>query len=349
MSNTIVFIGSNERITPLQIDAMQSGFDTLQVCAFDYEYKQAKDKLKYFLQNQKKPVLFRFIFPFKIAEFSERISNAMGGGSDESLAKAKIFEEFVSGWQDFISGVDVPIIEINSLDAIIKQRDKSFQYKKLSTEIGYVPETIHLKDCETSDPVVALLNRSKGVIYKPISGAESKGIYIIKKEGNSLLLQSDIKGKRPTKDITGYLDANLNNLYSKGYVVQELVEFSNLFGGYDFDLRIHVIGGEVAGSAAFVYNRDTQVEEVHNLGNLLRTDIKFAETFEKAQYVAVQATQKLGLQVSGVDLMLGGADYRIYITEVNSFPGWAMLDANPDLDISRKEVDFYKKMFDEFS
>ena len=50
MNELIIFVGPNERITPLEIEADKEGFKYLEVCAFDFEDELASKKLKSFLK-----------------------------------------------------------------------------------------------------------------------------------------------------------------------------------------------------------------------------------------------------------------------------------------------------------
>ena len=49
MNELIVFVGPNERITPLEVEADKEGFRYLEVCAFDFEHIHASKKLKSFI------------------------------------------------------------------------------------------------------------------------------------------------------------------------------------------------------------------------------------------------------------------------------------------------------------
>ncbi|MCK4944474.1 MAG: hypothetical protein KAS65_12900 [Candidatus Aminicenantes bacterium] len=344
MNELIVFVGPNERITPLEVEASKEGFKYIEVCAFDYEHEYASKKLKQFLKMQDREVLFRFIFPFNFITFNQKMQNLIDTGTEESLAKLQIFEEYVNGWKEFINSVNTPIREVNSLEAVIFQRNKQKQYKKLEKELNNLPFTVYLSEEKDHKIISDMLEEYKGVVFKPISGAESKGIYIITKEQNRYLLKSDIKESRNIKDISNSLEETLKKLHSPGYVVQQKIEFSKVFGDHDFDLRIHTIGGEIVGTAAFFYNPETKTEEIKSIESIAEKNLKLKEALEESNLIGIKATQILGLDVSGVDIMLSGKDYKPYIIEINSFPGWALLEANPELEIARKEVEFYKKI-----
>jgi len=344
MNELIIFVGPNERITPLEIEADKEGFKYLEVCAFDFEDELASKKLKSFLKMQNKKILFRFIFPFNFITFNKKMQTLINKEIEKSLAKQQIFEEYVKGWKKFINSINIPIREVNPLDAVIFQRNKHKQYKKLEKELGHLPFTIYLSEEKDHRKILQMLEEFNGIVFKPISGAESKGILIIIKKQNRYLLISDIKGSRNVEDISDSLEETMKKLFLPGYIVQQKIEFSKIFGEYDFDLRIHTIGNEIVGTAAFVYNLKTGVEEVKSIESIAEKSTKLKEALEKAKMIGREATRIMNLDISGVDIMLSGTDYKPYLIEINSFPGWALLEANPDLDIVRKEVEFYKKI-----
>ena len=344
MNELIVFVGPNERITPLEIEADKAGFRYLEVCAFDFEHIHASKKLRNFLMKQKGKVLFRFMFPFNFVTFNQKMQSHIDQGIEESLAKQQVFEEYILGWKEFINSISIPVREVNSLDAMMFQRNKYKQYKKLGQELGHLPFTIYLSEEKNHKKILQMLEEFNGIVFKPISGAESKGIIVITKERNRYLLKSDIKDTRNVTDISESLEETLKKLFLPGYVVQQKIEFSKIYVDYDFDLRIHIIGDEVVGTAAFVYNPKTGVEEVRSIEAVAEQNPKIKEALKKAKMIGREATRILGLDISGTDIMLSGKDYKPYITEINSLPGWAVLEVNPNLDIARKEVEFYKKI-----
>ncbi len=343
MNEPIVFVGPNKRVTPLQVESIRSGFTPLQACVFDYEDGYASAKLREFLDGQDQ-ALFRFIYPFYDITYKNKVAELTSGGMDLATAQFRIFEEFVHGWQDFIGSLGTRTQEVNSLEIMLKERDKAFQYERLGETPGLIPETLDLAHGRAEASVLDMIERFGGVVYKPISGSESQGIYIIEQEGSRYTIKSDIKGSRRTEEIEEPILVRLQNLHNPSYVVQERIPYARVFGDYDYDLRVHVIDGQVVGTAAFVYNSDTMDEEVHSIEARALEDPRIANALEHGIGISLEAVRKFGLDVSGVDLMISENDYKPRITEVNCFPGWTLLEVNPDLDIAQKEVELYQRL-----
>lgn len=349
MNETIVFVGANKRVTPLETESIREGFRPLQVCAFDYEDAYISRKLIDFLNSQEQEVLFRFIYPFYDHTFKEKVKAKKKENYDISAATFYVFEEFVKGWKKFIGeNIETSVIEINSLDVMVKERDKAHQYQTLEDNLpGIIPTTIHLRKDESPESslqsIADLLDNYEGAVYKPISGSESKGIYIVKKNKGEYFIESSIKDNRQVEKITSPIEEKLIELHNPTYVVQQFIPSASLFGGYDFDLRVHIIDGEVTVTAAYVYNQETKEEEAYDIEEIAKGNPKVYRALETAKKHSLDATKLLGLDVSGVDLILS-EDYQPLITEVNCFPGWAMLKVIPKLDFAKEEVNFYKKL-----
>jgi len=348
MNRLIVFVGPNKRVTPLEVEALNAGFRPIQVCAFDFEYAYSARKILELLNNQDKPVLFRFIYPFYDYIFREKVAVLTTGGMDEATATQRVFESMVRGWQQLIVKVKVPVIEVNRLENMVKQKNKAFQYRTLQAHMkGAIPETIFLDQGEQIDRLDAMLERCGGIIYKPICGSRSQGIVIVKKHPQGLLLQTDIKFKRISQIYKGKTREKLRELHNPSYVVQEMLKFSDTYGGKDYDIRVHIIDGRVTGTASFVFNPERRDDEVFSLETAARQDNRIHLAYEEAKRLSIEATKLFKLYVSGVDLIITD-EFEAKITEINSFPGWrTQLDLDPDFEIAALEVAFYKRLFNE--
>ena len=340
MNASLIFVGPNRRVTPLEVESSRAGFKPIQVSAFDFDDPYTAGKIKLFLEDTDQ-ALFRFIYPFYDINYRRQVSSLVKSGEDMSTASFKIFEEMIRGWQEFIGSLGMKTVEVNPLETMLQQRNKSFQYETMGPE-GLIPPTIHLTSETPIERIEDMLRNTPGVVYKPVSGSQSKGIFIVRQGPDGYSVISDIKGDRPVNQV-GDLSDLTRKLHHEGYVAQELIDYADLFGGNDYDLRVHVLDGEVIGTAAFVYNRHTGEEEVHSIDAKAQEDPRLQATMEEARRMSLRAAELFGLYDTGVDLMVS-TDYKPLITEVNCFPGWYMLQVNPDLDIAQKEVELYQRL-----
>jgi len=103
-----------------------------------------------------------------------------------------------------------------------------------------------------------------------------------------------------------------------------------------YDIRCLVIDGEVAGR-----------EKCSNPGDF-RYNVAaggLAEPFDDTVYddLAVEATEAVGLKISGVDV-LPGADGTPYVLEANCFPGFTALIEATGIPIHEKIVDYLQRL-----
>ena len=345
MNEPIVFVGPNKRITSLEIEALKAGFQPIEVCAFDFEYHYSAGKIIEMLNGQDKPVLFRFIYPFDDIDFRNEVSRLERAGVDNITAELRVFEQMIAGWKKLIAAVEVPSTTINNLDAVAGVKNKSNQYRTLVTNMKHAfPDTIFLDRGGQIDSLVEMLDCYGGLVYKPIFGANSTGIIMVKKLPEGYLFQSDIKNNRAAQLYRGNIRDKLPEFHNPQYIVQGMLKCLDFYDHRDFDIRVHLIDGQVSGTAAFVFNPEIKDEEVYSLEAAGRKDPRLHDAVEEAIAISAQATKLLGLDISGVDLIITDR-YKPQITEVNSFPGWRpQLELIPDFNIAREEVAFYERL-----
>jgi RimK family alpha-L-glutamate ligase len=110
------------------------------------------------------------------------------------------------------------------------------------------------------------------------------------------------------------------------YYLQEFIPHANE------DIRAFVVGGEVVASML-------------RRGEDWKTNISAggsAEPYEVEEELAelsVRATETIGLEYSGVDLLRSKEDGRVYVIELNSTPGWQGLQTVTDENIAGLVVD----------
>ena len=108
------------------------------------------------------------------------------------------------------------------------------------------------------------------------------------------------------------------------YYLQEFIPHGGV------DIRVFVIGGEVVAS-------------MERVSKGWKTNISTGgkaqkyEPSEEIKETCLKASEKLGLEYSGVDVMLH--DEEVYIIELNSTPGWEGLQSVTEIDITKKLVE----------
>jgi glutathione synthase/RimK-type ligase-like ATP-grasp enzyme len=345
MNEPIIFVGPNRRITPLQVEALQAGFQPIQISALDIDYPYSVKKLKQLLSDLNGPALFRFIYPFYDYHFRALVAQKEAAGMDNATATQEVFEHMVAGWRHLWSDVDVPIIPVNSLEAMTVVKNKSLQYRSIQAHMKEaLPETIFLEDGMQIEKLVQMLDKYGGIVYKPICGSRSQGIVIITRDSRGYRFLSDIKYNRRSYIYTGDIRVKLREMHNPYFVVQEKLSYADFYDNREFDIRVHIIDGRITRSAAFVFNQAIKDEEVYSLALASEKDPRMRDVVREAEAISIDVTRVLGLHVSGVDLYIT-ADYKPKITEVNCFPGWkTMLDLDPDHNVATEEIALYKRL-----
>jgi glutathione synthase/RimK-type ligase-like ATP-grasp enzyme len=62
--------------------------------------------------------------------------------------------------------------------------------------------------------------------------------------------------------------------------------------------------------------------------------------------LSLRATEKIGLEYSGVDLLRSKVDGRAYIVELNSTPGWEGLQSVSEADVAGRLLDHIQGMLE---
>ena len=117
------------------------------------------------------------------------------------------------------------------------------------------------------------------------------------------------------------------------YYLQEFIPH----GGED--VRAFVVGGEVVAS---MKRRSDDWKTNLSAGGR-------AEPFELGEDLAelsLRATEAIGLEYSGVDLLRSEVDGRAYVVELNSTPGWEGLQSVSEADIAGRLLDHIQGMLE---
>ncbi len=99
------------------------------------------------------------------------------------------------------------------------------------------------------------------------------------------------------------------------------------------DVRVHVIGNKVV-AAVLRYNDDSFKSNFSNGGK-----VKLYTPDDKLKAIAIRATKALGLDFSGVDILLD--DYKV--CEVNGVPGFRTVGLTSDISIPREMMNYIKE------
>ncbi len=117
------------------------------------------------------------------------------------------------------------------------------------------------------------------------------------------------------------------------YYLQEFIPH----GGED--VRAFVVGGEVV--ASMKRRADGWKTNLSAGGR--------AEPFELGEDLAelsLRATEKIGLEYAGVDLLRSKVDGRAYVVELNSTPGWEGLQSVSEVDVAGRLLDHIQGMLE---
>ena len=117
------------------------------------------------------------------------------------------------------------------------------------------------------------------------------------------------------------------------YYLQEFIPH----GGED--VRAFIVGGEVV--ASMRRRADSWKTNLSAGGR--------AEAFELGEdltELSIRATEKIGLEYSGVDLLRSELDGRVYVIELNSTPGWEGLQSVSEVDIAGRLLDHIQAMLE---
>jgi RimK family alpha-L-glutamate ligase len=180
---------------------------------------------------------------------------------------------------------------INSLDSILRSRDKLLAHQLLAQAGIPFPRTVLARQPSDVTKMVRLVG-GPPVILKLISGTHGKGV----------MLGRDIDEIQASLETVWALNQTL--------LIQEFVAESA-----GTDLRVIVVGGRALGCMRRMAKLGRFRANVHQ--GALVEPYPMNETLE---WLALRATEVMGLDISGVDLVEGRDGYSVI--EVNSGPGF---------------------------
>ncbi|MDD3144985.1 MAG: RimK family alpha-L-glutamate ligase [Candidatus Gracilibacteria bacterium] len=217
---------------------------------------------------------------------------------------------------DFLENAGVNII--NSNNARLLANDKFLSLQKLAINRLPVPKTILLKGMPNIDFIEKQLNYP--IILKKLDGHAGKGIIKVKDSGE-------------LEDILEMLEESLVKL-NKVLLLQEYIGEK---AGQD--LRIFLVGGRVIASM-LRKGKDGDFKANFSGGGSVYNH----EVNEKEEILAIEATNLIGLDICGVDLLFD-KDNGYRICEVNASPGFKGLEEATGINIAGEILNYIENRY----
>ena len=204
----------------------------------------------------------------------------------------------------------VPVI--NSSDAIDNVKDKLYTHQILAQSNLDIPKTMLLRHPIDIDFVEK--NIGFPVIVKKISGSYGRGVFLCedKKQLKQLVTMAELTKK------------------SYDIILQEFIKDT-----WGKDLRVMVVNNKVVGCML------RQATDDDFRANITRGGEGFPyEVNEQIDWLSVESSKALGLDIAGVDLLFQNGGYKI--CEVNSNPGFEGMEQFTKKNIAGEIVSFIK-------
>lgn len=193
----------------------------------------------------------------------------------------------------------------NPSRSIEKAVDKYYT-SALLEEVGIkTPRTIVTESF--SDAMKGFKELGGDIVVKPLFGSLGMGITRVSSEDIAYRV---FRALEMTKSV---------------YYLQEFIPHEGM------DIRVFIIGGEV-------------VSSMKRISEGWKTNISSGgraqpyEPSEEIKETCIKASEKLGLEYTGVDVMVNGDD--TYVIELNSTPGWEGLQSVTEINITEKLVEY---------
>ncbi len=199
---------------------------------------------------------------------------------------------------------------INGLSSILIVRNKFLALQALRAADLPVPETLFAASIDGCAQARQRFAPHPAVL-KPISGRQGTGLHLLQPQVGL------------PDDITGELEAG------RGILVQEYIAPRQRQ-----DIRVLVVGRQVAATMALTPLPGDYRANYHNGAHAAAIKIP-----GELETLAVAATQTLGLEIAGVDLMVA-PDGKAMVVEANYSPGFRGLEAITGMDIAGLMMDY---------
>jgi ribosomal protein S6--L-glutamate ligase len=199
---------------------------------------------------------------------------------------------------------------VNGLDSIRLAKNKFLTLQALSAARIPVPETVFINSPKGFKEAIGGLG-GYPVVAKQISGRQGEGI---------VLVETNDDAESVTR---GHLDRR------KGLLVQRFIPPAGRQ-----DIRVLVVGGKAIGAMELRPKEGDFRANFH-----LSKDSRFKDLSPEQEKIALNAASAVGLEISGVDLIVDKKD-RVSVIEVNYSPGFNGLEAATGLDIAGRIVKY---------
>ena len=204
------------------------------------------------------------------------------------------------------------VLFINNSDSIDNVKDKLYTMQILAQNNIPHPKTMLVRN-----PIdVEYVEKRIGfpIVVKSLSGTHGKGVYLAENKRNFTQLMDMME--------------QLNDRFN--IILQEFVKDS-----HGKDIRIIVVGGKVIGGM----KRESTDGDFR--ANITRGGgAKPIEVDEQMEYLALESTRLLGLDIGGVDLLYDNGGYKI--CEINSSPGFNGMEKYTELRVAEQIVTYVK-------
>ena len=201
----------------------------------------------------------------------------------------------------------VPVI--NSSRSIIDTRDKWRSLLKLMMNGVRVPPTI-----VTENPFVAkdFVEKTGKAVFKPLIGSLGLGSTLIE-----------------DPDIAYHISRSLLSLRLPSYF-QEYIEKPG------YDLRIFVVGGRVIGAMKRVTSGGWKTNIAQGARGVKVTEKEYPDEFQ----TAIRTAEILGLEYTGIDIIIDKKTGDHYVIEANAFPLWRGLKEATGIDPAKSIISY---------
>ena len=182
------------------------------------------------------------------------------------------------------------VIVLNSSQGILRSRDKLVACQMMAEKRVPVPITAHVGAWEDTDRAVRRVGGTPCVV-KSTEGTHGSGVFLVNsfQQARQLVYQMLERGMRP--------------------LVQEYIEES-----HGSDVRALVVGGKVVASMRRKAHGSEFRSNFHLGGSVSKVELT-----EEQERIAISATETLGLELAGVDML--DSSRGPLVLEVNSSPG----------------------------
>jgi gamma-F420-2:alpha-L-glutamate ligase len=267
---------------------------------------------------QKQDIEIQLVDPNTVDIFvnKDNKKSILVNGEPSDLPKF-VFPRTGSGTSYYIKAVirhfermGVPVI--NSSDAIDNVKDKLYTHQILAQSNLDIPKTMLLRHPIDIDFVEK--NIGFPVIVKKISGSYGRGVFLCedKKQLKQLVTMAELTKK------------------SYDIILQEFIKDT-----WGKDLRVMVVNNKVVGCML------RQATDDDFRANITRGGEGFPyEVNEQIDWLSVESSKALGLDIAGVDLLFQNGGYKI--CEVNSNPGFEGMEQFTKKNIAGEIVSFIK-------